>query len=234
MNIVGKAVVSVISVLLVVGVALAVVVVVHHQGNGKKDGVAAPSSSKSMVESVCSNTDYKEACEQTLKPLSHNLTADYKDFIKAAVQATVDQVTKSLNLSESLLVEASKNSSSRLKMSLEDCNDLLSLAISQLQASFSMVGDSNVHTIQDRSAELKSWLSSVISYAETCVDGVEEPKFQASLTKIYIYNPLIICKKILFTFIIFYPSVLAGTIEGRSPKCDRPDRQCLGHCLGNL
>jgi len=182
MNIVGKVVVSVVSVLLLVGVALAVVVVVHNHGNGKHEGsVAAPSTSKSMVESVCSNTDYKTACEQTLSPLSHNVTADYKDIIKAAVQATVDQVSKSLNLSESLLVEANNNNSTRLKMALEDCNDLLSLAIGQLQASFSMVGDSDMHTIKDRSAELKSWLSSVISYAETCIDGVEEPKFQGQL-----------------------------------------------------
>lgn len=173
--------VSVVSVLLVVGVALAVVVVVHHHGDGKKDGITPSSSTKSIVDSVCSNTDYKEACQKTLSPLSHNATADYKEIIKAAVQATVDQVNKSLNLTESLLVEANNSNSSRLKMSLEDCNDLLSLAISQLQASFSMVGDSDMHTIKDRSAELKSWLSSVISYAETCIDGVEEPKFQGQL-----------------------------------------------------
>lgn len=93
---------------------------------------------------------------------------------------TADQVSKSLNLSESLLVNVPKDKP-RLKMALEDCNDLLSLAVDQLQASFSAVGDSDLHTINDRSSELKSWLSSVITYSESCLDGVEEPKIQNDL-----------------------------------------------------
>ena len=174
---VGKIVVTGISIILVVGIALAVVAVVHHNEKQGETGGSGVSAESKMVETICTNTDYKAACRDSLNPVAKNSSADYKDFIKAAMLTTVAQVSKSLNLTESLLVE-SNTSNPRLKMSLEDCNDLLSLAVEQLQASFSMVGDRDLHTVQDRSDELKSWLSSVITYAETCIDGVPEPTIQ--------------------------------------------------------
>ncbi|PON43221.1 Pectinesterase inhibitor domain containing protein [Parasponia andersonii] len=180
---VGKVVVSGISIILVVGVALAVVAVVHHndkKGETSGVGVSSHTMTSKVVESICTTTDYKAACRDSLSPVAKNSSADYKDYIKAAMLTTVAQVSKSLNLTESLLVEAN-TSDPRLKISLEDCNDLLSLAVGQLQASFSMVGDHDLHTLQDRSDELKSWLSSVITYAETCIDGIPEPKIQSKL-----------------------------------------------------
>lgn len=176
----GKVVVSALSVVLVVGVALAVVAVVNVQKQKTEEVTTdhAISSQKNMVESICSATNYKSSCVDSLKTVAANSSAEFKDYIKAAMLATMDQVSKSMNLTSSLLVEANNSSNPKLKMSLEDCNNLLSFAIDQLQASFSMVGESATHTLQGRTAELKSWLSSVITYAETCIDGVPEPKIQ--------------------------------------------------------
>ncbi|XP_062102491.1 pectinesterase [Humulus lupulus] len=175
----GKVVVSAVSVVLVVGVALAVVAVVNVQNQKKEEvGGHAISSQTKIVESICSATNYKSSCQDSLKTVATNSSADFKDYVKAAMLATMDQVSKSMNLTSSLLIEADKSSNPKLRMSLEDCNDLLSFAIDQLQASFSMVGESATHTLQERVSELKSWLSSVITYAETCIDGVPEPKIQ--------------------------------------------------------
>ncbi|KAF3436603.1 hypothetical protein FNV43_RR23695 [Rhamnella rubrinervis] len=174
---IGKVAASGISLILVVGVALAVVAVVNHGGDDKDN---KPSSQVKMVETMCSQTNYKGACEQSLGSVSKNSSADYKDYIKAVLEATAEQVSKSLNLSQSLLTD-SATSNATIKMSLEDCNEMLNLAVDQLQASFSMVGDSDMHTLDDRNAELRSWLSSVITYSETCLDGVPEPKLQAQL-----------------------------------------------------
>ncbi|KAL9388049.1 hypothetical protein Peur_021173 [Populus x canadensis] len=38
----------------------------------------------------------------------------------------------------------------------------------------SMVGDSDLHTTNNRVAELQSWLSAVLAYQETCVDGFDD------------------------------------------------------------
>ncbi|KAM6558781.1 hypothetical protein CsatA_028020 [Cannabis sativa] len=176
----GKVVVSALSIVLVVGVALAVVAIVNVQNQKKEevgDGNSISSQTKTL-ELICSATNYKNSCVDSLKPVATNSSAEFKDYLKAAMLATMDQVSKSLNLTSSLLVEANSTNNPKLKMSLEDCNDLLSFAVDQLQASFSMVGESATHTLKERSAELKSWLSSVITYAETCIDGVPEPKVQ--------------------------------------------------------
>ncbi|KAK6160932.1 hypothetical protein DH2020_004313 [Rehmannia glutinosa] len=64
----------------------------------------------------------------------------------------------------------------------EDCKDLLQYAIDELQASFSTVGDSNLHTVTDREDELKNWLSAVISYQQTCVDGFTTPQLRDAMS----------------------------------------------------
>ena len=68
------------------------------------------------------------------------------------------------------------------KMSLEDCKDLMQFAVDELQASFSMVGDSDLHTMADREAELMNWLSAVVSYQQTCLDGIEDPKLKSEMS----------------------------------------------------
>ncbi|KAL2486672.1 Pectinesterase 4 [Abeliophyllum distichum] len=60
-------------------------------------------------------------------------------------------------------------------MAVEDCKDLLDDAIDTLQASYSTVGDSDMHTIQDRANELRSWMTAVYSLQSSCLDQIEKP-----------------------------------------------------------
>lgn len=171
---IGKVAVSVTSVILVVGVALAVVAVVHH--NGSKSAGDSLSPQMKIVKDICSKTDYQEACQNSLSPAADKGNTDPKEFIKSAIQATINEVAKSANFSDALVQNVS--SIPRVKMAAEDCKDLLSFATDELQASFSTVGDSDMHTINDRSADLKNWLSAVISYQQTCLDGFDAPEYR--------------------------------------------------------
>ncbi|XWS08423.1 hypothetical protein CRYUN_Cryun40dG0001200 [Craigia yunnanensis] len=67
-------------------------------------------------------------------------------------------------------------------MAKDDCDELLQYAIDELQASFSMVGDSELHNMQEREAEIKNWLNAVISFQESCVDQVPQPQLQRQLS----------------------------------------------------
>ncbi|KAF2319700.1 hypothetical protein GH714_018095 [Hevea brasiliensis] len=59
-------------------------------------------------------------------------------------------------------------------MALDDCQELLENAMQELQVSYSLVNGSDLSTINERSAQLQSWLSSVLAYQETCVDNFED------------------------------------------------------------
>ncbi|GAV85224.1 Pectinesterase domain-containing protein/PMEI domain-containing protein [Cephalotus follicularis] len=165
---VGKVVVALISLILVAGAVYGIVAGVHKLNH--KDDADNLSPQMKLVAAICQPTDYKEACQKSLG--SVNSTDDPKEFIKAAILSTMDAVKQSFNLSDSLLVQA--NNDTRTKMALDDCKDLMDFAVDQLQASITTVGDSNMNTLNNRAYDIRNWLSSVIAYQESCLDGFED------------------------------------------------------------
>ncbi|KAK9285657.1 hypothetical protein L1049_024856 [Liquidambar formosana] len=172
----GKVIVSAISIILVVGVVIGIVAGIHR--NGTSASGSTMSASMKAVSSICAPTDYKEACMSSLDSVAQNASATPKDFIQAAVQATIEEVNKAFNLSVSLV---DSTNDTRERMALGDCQELLQYAITELQASFAMVGDSDLHTMNDRVAELQNWLSAVVSYQQTCLDGVTQPQVKSAM-----------------------------------------------------
>jgi len=166
-----KVVISAISLFLIVGAVIGVVALVqpHQKGSDGENEAGNISASMKIANQLCQPSDYKEACTKTLSSVN---STDPKEFVKHALLAASDAVTKSFNFSEELIVKASKDK--REKMALDDCKELLDYAVQELQASMSMVGDSDLHTTNNRVAELQSWLSAVLAYQETCVDGFDD------------------------------------------------------------
>lgn len=179
----GKIVVFGLSIILVVGVVIAIIAS-NNRTNGSsdnddKDDQVLSSTSKS-VASVCSQTDNKKACVNTLGSMANNQSATLKDFIQKAIEVAIQEVRVGMDRSTSIGKEEAHDSLQ--KMATDDCKDLLQFAIDELQASFSSVGYSKLHTIADREAELKNWLSAVISYQQTCIDGFTDPELQNAIS----------------------------------------------------
>ncbi|KAF8008252.1 hypothetical protein BT93_K2044 [Corymbia citriodora subsp. variegata] len=173
----GKVVASVISIILVVGVVIGVVAGVHKLGSGGDSGEKLSPQMKA-VSSFCAPTDFKELCMKSVGKHAANGTDDPKELMKAAVVAIFDEMKGSLNFSQSLVTN---DTEAKTKMSLEDCKDLYQFAIGELQAALSFVGDSDLHTMNDRVAEMQNWLSAVVSYQESCLDNMDDPKLKADL-----------------------------------------------------
>ncbi|KAF6167163.1 hypothetical protein GIB67_029801 [Kingdonia uniflora] len=131
------------------------------------------------VNTICAPTDYKKACVSSLSPIAKNGSSDPKDLVKAAMEVTIEEVKKAFAVSGDIGKSANDSMN---KMAFEDCEELLQFAIDELQASVSMVGDSDMHTMNDRISELKNWLSAVISYQQTCLDGITNPEFKTAMT----------------------------------------------------
>ncbi|KAI6672609.1 hypothetical protein NL676_000515 [Syzygium grande] len=176
---VGKVVVSGILIILLVGVIISVVAGVHKLGSSGDSGETLTLQMKA-VSTICTPTDHKELCMKTLGTYAANATADPKELIKVAVLATLKEMKGSFNFSVSLAANANLTDA-RVKMSLDDCKDLYQFAIDELQAAFSFVGDSDLHTVNDRVIEIQNWLNAVVSYQQSCLDGVEDAKLKADL-----------------------------------------------------
>ncbi|KAJ7955325.1 Pectinesterase [Quillaja saponaria] len=173
----NKAVIGGVSIILVVGVVIGLIAGAGHKNSSDNNDPLATSSKS--VAAICNPTDYKQACVDSLNTLANNQSATPMDFMKAAIEATIQQVKLAMDKSLSM---GKNTDNSTQKMAMEDCEDLLQFAIDELQASFSMVGDSKMHTVKDREAELVNWLSAVISYQQTCLDGVTHPELKNEMS----------------------------------------------------
>ncbi|KAM7279020.1 hypothetical protein ACFE04_006154 [Oxalis oulophora] len=170
----NKPIVAGVSIILVVGVCIGVIVGVNKNNDGgtSSDDAALSTTTKS-VASVCSNVDYKEACVKSLTPLANNESATPKDFLLAAISVTMQEIQATMNHTESIFSKIGKKDDARQKMALDDCKDLMQFAVEELQSSFSAVGDASMHSVSDRENEITNWLSAVISYQESCIDGFD-------------------------------------------------------------
>ncbi|XP_073302211.1 pectinesterase-like [Primulina huaijiensis] len=159
------------SVLLVAAV-VAVTVGVSNKGG---DSSAAPanngaptiSASTKAVKAICSPTDYKETCEQSLADAN---TTDPKELIKLAFNYAVKNIGEVIQNS-TLLKDAAADE--RTKGALDTCKDLLHTSIDDLQRSFEKFGEFDVSNLNEYVEDVKTWLSASITYQETCIDGFE-------------------------------------------------------------
>ncbi|XP_058006586.1 probable pectinesterase/pectinesterase inhibitor 13 [Hevea brasiliensis] len=81
------------------------------------------------------------------------------------------------------MVKANSSFDPDTKLALEDCKELLDDAVQELQASFALVGESTLHTMDQRIAELQNWLSAVVTYQQTCQDqfGDRNSQYKTSM-----------------------------------------------------
>lgn len=172
----GKFIVLGLSIFLVVAIAIGVIVGAKKSDD---DDSAALSSTSKAVASVCSQTDHKKTCVESLSSLASNQSATPKDFLEVAIKVTMQEVQDAIQKSQTI-GQAAKDPLN--KMAVEDCKELLQYAVAELQASFSSVGDSSLHTITDREIELKNWLSAVISYQQSCMEGFSQPELKNAIS----------------------------------------------------
>lgn len=178
---VGKVIVSLVSLILIVGVAIGVVVVVN-KGHGGRDTTSATptvATSSKAVTSFCSTTNYQDACVNSLGNVAKNESATPMDYIMAAINATVEEAAKAFQVAQSVKVDAAKHPNQAL--AVDDCKEMLGWAVQELQAAFSMVGDSNMHSLQDREFEILNWFTAVVSYQQSCLEQLEVPEYKSAI-----------------------------------------------------
>lgn len=174
---VGKIVVSLVSLFLVVGIVLGVAIVLH---KGSKDEIPKVQM-KASIEEFCKPAEFKISCFKSLDSVAKNDSATMKDYLLASLQVTGDEIKKALGVVEKGAPIDNKTDPYN-HMAVEDCKELLQYAVEELQDSYSMVGDTALHSLGDRVSELLNWLGAVYSYQSMCVDGIiDKPDYKEAL-----------------------------------------------------
>ncbi|XP_065872261.1 pectinesterase-like [Euphorbia lathyris] len=166
---IGKIVVSGFSLLLVVGVVIGVIATVNRTEEGLGNMHNLSPQMKAATQ-ICQPTNYKEVCTKTLGDVN---STDPKQLIKGGILAISESLTKSLNLSNDLIVKV-KEGDNRTKTSLNDCKTLLNDAKEELDDIIEKVSQVSLKDLTEQADEFRIWLSSIISYNELCIDGFED------------------------------------------------------------
>ncbi|KAH0781894.1 hypothetical protein KY290_001492 [Solanum tuberosum] len=160
------------SVLVVACVVAACVTLTKHDLDTSSNGVATSTKS---VESMCQPTPYKQTCEKTLSAAKN--VSDPKDYIKVAFEATVADIKNALKNTEPIKKAASDPYT---KDALLACEELFDLAVEDLRGSVAKIENFDFSKIKDIVDDLKSWLSAVVAYEETCLDGFTKSEYSAT------------------------------------------------------
>lgn len=179
------------SILLACVVAAAAFVVVKRTGpdsNNKVNAPSAPANAQQvdqysrLVKMICSSAQYKSKCESTLtealkKDPRH---AKPKDLLLISMVLAEAEINKAFNKTATL-----KFASEEEKGAYEDCKQLFEDAKEEMGFSITEVGSNDLAKLSEKSSELNNWLSAVISYQQTCIDGFPEGKLKTEFEKLF-------------------------------------------------
>ncbi|XP_074577549.1 putative pectinesterase/pectinesterase inhibitor 28 [Curcuma longa] len=175
----GKAVVLVVSVVVLVAcvATVGVVTVSNRQAaDSSKPEMAQLSTSQKNIQQFCQPTDYQQTCETTLSSVAGNNT-EPKDLVGLVFNITIDHIKQAFDHS-STIQEAAKDP--RTSEALENCRELLDYAIDDLRTSVDRLDDFSMEKIDKFIDDLKVWISASITYQETCLDGFEDADTDAA------------------------------------------------------
>lgn len=136
------------------------------------------SHSVKIIKMICNSTEYKDKCENTLNKAvqaNPNLSQP-KDLLKSAISAAADEFTKALKKTTAFKFNTPKE-----KAAFEDCKVLMQDAMEELADSVSQVGNNNLRKLPSTTPDLNNWLSAVMSYQQTCIDGFPQGKLKDNM-----------------------------------------------------
>ncbi|XP_074588931.1 putative pectinesterase/pectinesterase inhibitor 13 [Curcuma longa] len=151
--------------LLVVGVVVSASYVKDEDGRNDGDPQALHSSGKS-VTALCSSTDYVQACEASLAKAVPEDTQDPKVVLKAVVSVALDEVSKGFAHSRLLA-----SNDSRVRGAVQDCQEMYEDSKGEINATLRSIIDHDIENLPARSHDMRTWLSAVVTYQQTCIDG---------------------------------------------------------------
>ncbi|XP_059639444.1 pectinesterase 3-like [Cornus florida] len=181
---VGAAAVLVIVAIISIGVVLGKV----NKSNSNSDGVSAsPMTPSASIKAVCNVTQYPDSCFKSISALeASNPTTDPKEIFKLSLHVALNELVKVSSLPDTLI---SKISDERAKKALIVCRSVFEDAVDSLNDSISLmaVNDGEKLLSPSRIEDARTWLTSALTYHDTCLDALQELN---STTATTLYNEL--------------------------------------------
>nr|XP_043633746.1 pectinesterase/pectinesterase inhibitor-like [Erigeron canadensis] len=138
-----------------------------------------------------------------------------KDVLNTTIYGVIHVVTNVITNVGPLLIANNVDANDQ---ALDVCNELLGYALDDLHASLNLVEKHDPQIIREEELDLMNWLSAVVAYQETCLDGFNDRlKLRESMSKIllnatqHVFNAIAIIADMPNMSQIFNIPIVKGT-----------------------
>ncbi|XP_010543643.1 PREDICTED: probable pectinesterase/pectinesterase inhibitor 46 [Tarenaya hassleriana] len=144
----------------------------HAAKNSRQNdaGAGDGGSISASVKAVCDVTLYKDTCYKSIgsSPNATNLSPE--QLFKLAVKITLEELSKS---AAKFSNGGGVNGGNVTEAAMGACKELIELAVEHLNETMTSLGG-KVTSLPELADDLRTWLSSVETYQETCVEALED------------------------------------------------------------
>ncbi|XP_028752112.1 pectinesterase 3 [Neltuma alba] len=164
-------------VLVAIVVAAVAAFVIHKRSHSSSSSDSLPPTEltpASSLKAVCAVTQYPSSCLSSISSLPNSNTTDPELLFKLSLRVALDELS---NLSKLPSKLKSNVKDPRLQKAIDVCGIVFDDAVDRLNESISsLAAGGNGGKIFSRSkiGDVETWLSSAITYQETCLDALEE------------------------------------------------------------
>lgn len=169
---IGKVVVSGISILLVVGIAIGVIAAVHNKG-GKEENLTAQAKA---VRAICEPTTYKDVCTNSLQNAT---STEPKELIKTIAMVTKQALIQAHKFTEDELVK--NHAEDVKKKELEYCKKMLNFSLEDIQEFVDEFDSSDFKNLSDKFDDIWQLMTNVWVYQESCLEEIMEEDLKKSI-----------------------------------------------------
>ncbi|XP_019193480.1 PREDICTED: pectinesterase-like [Ipomoea nil] len=155
-----------------------------HKRSGTKSKTTPLDSGKSVGESVkalCHGTDFEDTCERTLSTAGEDddsAPKKPKELLRISMVAAGKEMDKAVKKSGEV-----KQDTPLKKAAAKDCAELLKDAKDDLDTAIASIKGDKIGNFSSHAADLDNWLSAVMTYQDTCIDGFPDGEEKTAMEK---------------------------------------------------
>lgn len=124
---------------------------------------------KTAVSVICSSTDYKKECIETLETVR---SPDPRNLIRAAFDLAIISIRTGINKGM-IDIKSRADADVQTRDALNSCRELMDFAIDDLLKTRDTFKGFLFTRLSDFIDDLLVWLSGSVTYQQTCIDGFE-------------------------------------------------------------
>ncbi|KAJ0987458.1 hypothetical protein J5N97_005814 [Dioscorea zingiberensis] len=130
------------------------------------------------VKMMCSTTDYSGVCESSISKAVNSSSPAPEDLVKAAVAVIINEAKKAFSRSELF-----KSKNPMIRGAIEDCKQLYMDSKEELETALEHITAYGLENLPKRSHDIRTWLSAVMSYQQTCIDGFPDGELKTKMNE---------------------------------------------------